>query len=346
MDNRLFATLNKKVSNSIQNIEQSSANSNIIITFGNGQIKEIPLTGSVNGKSAYEIAVENGYIGNEKDWLESLKGINGVNGSNGKNGLSAYEIAKQNGFDGTEEEWLESLKVQVEGIQSDWNETDVESNSYIKNKPSIPINLSELNNDTNFINNTVNNLVNYYLKTEIYSKEEFNKIIGRLSSIQVSIVNSLPISDILTNTIYMIETDENSHIYNQYMYINSNWASLGSTSIDLSNYYNKTEIDKFLNNKVDKVQGKSLSTNDLTNTLKQSYDNTVLKAHEHNNVELLDSYTQTNEDIKDSIEKKHEHLNFNVINKFSEDTNGKLLYNNLFISNDENMNTILERSDW
>ena len=26
------------------------------------------------GKSAYEIAVENGFIGTEKEWLESLKG--------------------------------------------------------------------------------------------------------------------------------------------------------------------------------------------------------------------------------------------------------------------------------
>ena len=30
-----------------------------------------------NGKSAYEIAVENGFEGSEAEWLESLKGANG-----------------------------------------------------------------------------------------------------------------------------------------------------------------------------------------------------------------------------------------------------------------------------
>ena len=64
----------------------------------------------VNGKSAYEIAVENGFKGSEKEWLESLKGSSGENGSNGTNGKSAYEIAVENGFKGSEEDWLASLK--------------------------------------------------------------------------------------------------------------------------------------------------------------------------------------------------------------------------------------------
>lgn len=31
------------------------------------------------GKSAYEIAVENGFVGTEKEWLESLKGDTDMN---------------------------------------------------------------------------------------------------------------------------------------------------------------------------------------------------------------------------------------------------------------------------
>lgn len=67
------------------------------------------LTGPVGpqGESAYEIAKEKGFVGSEEDWLESLKGINGLAGQNGK---SAYEIAVDNGFLGTEEQWLTSLK--------------------------------------------------------------------------------------------------------------------------------------------------------------------------------------------------------------------------------------------
>lgn len=53
------------------------------------------------GKSAYEIAVEHGFIGSEEAWLESLKG---------SPGKSAYEIAKDEGFPGSVTDWLLSLK--------------------------------------------------------------------------------------------------------------------------------------------------------------------------------------------------------------------------------------------
>lgn len=39
-----------------------------------------------------------------------LKGEKGEAGTDGKDGLSAYEIALKNGFIGTEDEWLLSLK--------------------------------------------------------------------------------------------------------------------------------------------------------------------------------------------------------------------------------------------
>lgn len=40
------------------------------------------------GKSAYEIAVENGFEGTEQEWLESLKGQDGKDGADGKDGVS------------------------------------------------------------------------------------------------------------------------------------------------------------------------------------------------------------------------------------------------------------------
>lgn len=80
-------------------------------------------------KSAYDLAVENGFEGSLEEWLESLKGSDGKtaydlaveNGFGGTisewldtligiDGKSAYDIAVDNGFVGTEQEWLESLK--------------------------------------------------------------------------------------------------------------------------------------------------------------------------------------------------------------------------------------------
>ena len=42
----------------------------------------------VNGKSAYEIAVENGFVGTEADWLLSLQGTDGVDGVDGVDGIT------------------------------------------------------------------------------------------------------------------------------------------------------------------------------------------------------------------------------------------------------------------
>lgn len=45
-----------------------------------------------DGKSAYEIAVENGFSGTESEWLASLKGANGANGKDGINGTNGIGI--------------------------------------------------------------------------------------------------------------------------------------------------------------------------------------------------------------------------------------------------------------
>ena len=72
-----------------------------------------------DGKSAYLIAVEQGYQGSESDWLSSLKGDKGEKGNtgakgnpgqDGAEGKSAYAIAVEHGYEDSEEKWLLSLK--------------------------------------------------------------------------------------------------------------------------------------------------------------------------------------------------------------------------------------------
>jgi len=63
-----------------------------------------------DGLSAYQVAVANGFVGNQAAWLNSLKGTIGVDG------ISAYEVAVENGFVGTEEEWVDSI-TGIEGPQ-------------------------------------------------------------------------------------------------------------------------------------------------------------------------------------------------------------------------------------
>ena len=49
-----------------------------------------------DGRSAYEIAIENGFVGTAVEWLESLKAMNGVDGKDGKDGADGLP-----GKDGT-----------------------------------------------------------------------------------------------------------------------------------------------------------------------------------------------------------------------------------------------------
>lgn len=95
-----------------------------------------------DGKSAYDIAVENGYNGTESEWLASLKGEKGQTGGQGK---SAYVIAKENGYNGTESEWLASLK----GAKGD-SVTDEEISQligvYMNENPIETINTTDVEN--------------------------------------------------------------------------------------------------------------------------------------------------------------------------------------------------------
>lgn len=63
-------------------------------------MEEIQTAGGVSGpagKSAYEIAVENGFDGTAVEWLASLKGADGADGANGADGADGV-----NGTDGAD----------------------------------------------------------------------------------------------------------------------------------------------------------------------------------------------------------------------------------------------------
>ena len=63
--------------------------------------------------NAYELAVQEGFVGSLTDWLNSLKGTdgtNGIDGTDGTDGLSAYQIWLNLGNTGTEQDFIDSLK--------------------------------------------------------------------------------------------------------------------------------------------------------------------------------------------------------------------------------------------
>lgn len=112
----------------------------------------------------------------------------------------------------------------------------------------IPTKTSDLTNDSGFITNTVNNLANYYLKSQTYTQAEVDALISAISTMHFEVVASLPVSDIQTNVIYLVPSSDpgTQNIYDEYINTtgtSAGWELIGSTQVDLSQYYTKTESD-------------------------------------------------------------------------------------------------------
>ena len=125
-----------------------------------------------DGKSAYELAQDNGFVGTMQEWLASLVGADGANGADGKDGISpAVSVAAITGgnrvtitdaegaktfdvmdgaqgasgadgkdyvlTDADKQEIAEAAAgfVDVPSVQPDWNQNNSTQPDYIKNRP-------------------------------------------------------------------------------------------------------------------------------------------------------------------------------------------------------------------
>lgn len=190
-----------------------------------------------------------------REQLEDLKGTDGISPTvtiteatgghivsfTDKDGVKSFVVKDGTGFDADNYYTKDEVNTALEGKAS----TDA--------IPTVPVNVSELNNDENYINNTVDNLVNYYVKSDIYTKSEVDDLISNIQKLTSQIVDQLPTENIDPSVIYLIKAGDTS-AYIQHMYINDAWVELGSTQVDLSDYYKKTEIDMKLADKVSRTE--------------------------------------------------------------------------------------------
>lgn len=110
-------------------------------------------------------------------------------------------------------------------------------------KSEIPTKVSQLQNDSGFITNAVNDLINYYLKNETYSKSEVNDLISAITTLDLRVVETLPTQDISTTTIYLVPKSSagTNDAYDEYIYVSNNWEFIGSTQVDLTDYVKNTD---------------------------------------------------------------------------------------------------------
>lgn len=165
-----------------------------------------------------------------------------------------------------------------------------------------------INNKTvalTIMTNAVDDLVNYYKKSETYTQSEVNALISAIPKFDIKVVDTLPTTDISNSTVYLLRTSETEtgNLYTEYIYAEVStgtyqWEKLGTQTLDLSDYVTTdelnvvltgyvtttalaTELAKYtdnttltslLNDKVDKVTGKGLSTEDYTTEDKAAVD--------------------------------------------------------------------------
>ena len=124
------------------------------------------------------------------------------------------------------------------------------------------------------IQQVTNSLVNYYLKTETYSKIEVNQIVDNVRQFQYKVVTTLPTASTDTvGYIYLVpsENPKTRNVKEEYITVSEesggqttySWEHIGSTNIDLSNYptteqmnaaianalasyYTKTQVDSMV----------------------------------------------------------------------------------------------------
>lgn len=158
---------------------------------------------------------------------------------------------------------------------------------------NVPTKLSQLTNDSGLIDNTVNNLVNYYTKNETYTRVEVLELVADIPKFSVQIVSTLPTENISSTTIYLlaVEGGDSNNYYEEYLYANGKLELIGTTKIDLSNYYTKAEIDTIVQEAIGNVK---LPDNLVTTDTEQNIDAKKIIAGDKTIVlDTLDNYTYT-----------------------------------------------------
>ena len=130
------------------------------------------------------------------------------------------------------------------------------------------------------ITKAVNDLENYYVKSDTYTKTEVNNLISGVATLDIQVVAELPTTDISLTTIYLVPKSSSastSNIYDEWICLDKTstpvkWEKIGDTQIDLSGYALKSEMSV--------TNGTGTDADKVTIQLKSGTTATVLKTHQ------------------------------------------------------------------
>lgn len=152
--------------------------------------------------------------------------------------------------------------------------TNIGAGTYSKPSSGIPagdLASGVIPDVSQFITRSVNDLANYYLKSEVYTKDEVASLIGAIQQFHYEIAASTSaVTNPSNNVLYLIgPTGSGADKYEEYVYdttkpVAERWVKIGDTSIDLSGYVTTQALNTALS--------AYTTTNDLTTLLAGKQD--------------------------------------------------------------------------
>lgn len=99
-------------------------------------------------------------------------------------------------------------------------------------------------------------------KTIAGAINELKNLVDLLPQFAIEVVQALPVSDISTTTIYLVpaQDPEQGNYYEEYIYVNNAWELVGTTAVDLSQYYTSAQVDTLLAAKADSASLATVAT--------------------------------------------------------------------------------------
>lgn len=287
--------------------------------FDKAQNKWVIFPGSIGapGRSAYELAVQQGYKGTLDEWLKSIKGADG---------RDAYTIAVEGGYKGTEEEYNNALTIAPVAVDkinnADTTPTKDSTNLVLSGgvKDAIDSLNSDFNADLATINSSITNLsdeidnivnveIGDQLKSSIIDNltssdtekalsarqgKILKELIDNLANLQITVVDTLPTTG-ESNIIYLVKkAGTGTDIHDEYVYVEGNWEKIGTTDVDLTNYYTKTQVDSIKDTLDNKISNNTLSITNITTNGSITPENLKIQK---NGVDLLDPWNGSREGV-------------------------------------------------
>lgn len=238
-----------------------------------------------------------------------------------KGGTTGQVLTKLSNND-EDADWQEEKDPTVPAHVKAIKQEDISNWNNKAEKGNIPTKVSELENDSEFINKSITNLVNYYLKTETYNKTEVNQLVNAITTINIQIVSSLPTTG-QSNIIYLVaktDSEENDY-YDEYLYINNKWEHIGSTKVDLTGYAKETWVNQQISSFLTQSEIEELINKSITELLNQ-INNKYTKPNEGIPKTDLEISVQSSLGKADSALQEHQKLK--TINEQSLVGNGNI----------------------